>query len=165
MQYWLDRCGHWGVLTPASIDARWVELSWVTFSDGIRSSSLTPRGWRLSSILWPLGQWQTLPTKQRWGLRLCRSCRPDCDDEVFDLSGMTILSSPAVSSPFPETSEPSHQRGVTKRRCDKAFYVLTVFYFYVFTRATLASASISCRRMYACPSVCHKSVLYWNGKT
>ena len=26
----LDRCGHWGVLTPASIDARWVELSWYT---------------------------------------------------------------------------------------------------------------------------------------
>jgi len=29
MPYWLDRCGHWGVLTPASIDARWVKLSWV----------------------------------------------------------------------------------------------------------------------------------------
>jgi len=29
IQKWLDRCGHWGVLTPASIDARRVELSWV----------------------------------------------------------------------------------------------------------------------------------------
>ena len=31
----------------------------------------------------------------------------------------------------------------------------------VFTRATLASAGISCRRV--CLSVCHKSVFYWNG--
>jgi len=26
IQKWIDICGHWGVLTPASIDARWVEL-------------------------------------------------------------------------------------------------------------------------------------------
>ena len=31
IQKWLDRCGHWDVLTPASIDARWVELSWVEY--------------------------------------------------------------------------------------------------------------------------------------
>jgi len=29
-----------------------------------------------------------------------------------------------------------------------------------FTRATLASAGISCRRVSVCPSVCHKSVFY-----
>jgi len=33
----------------------------------------------------------------------------------------------------------------------------------VFTRATLASAGISCRRVSVCPSVRHKSVFYWNG--
>jgi len=32
-----------------------------------------------------------------------------------------------------------------------------------FTRATLASAGISCRRVSVCPSVCHNSVFYRNG--
>ena len=38
MPYWLDRCGHWGVLTPAYIDACWVErhgdnpaVTWVKY--------------------------------------------------------------------------------------------------------------------------------------
>jgi len=33
----------------------------------------------------------------------------------------------------------------------------------IFTRATLASAGISCRRVSVFSSVCHKSVFYWNG--
>jgi len=38
---------------------------------------------------------------------------------------------------------------------------------FIFIRSTLASAGISCRRVSLSvrPSVCHKSVSYWNGST
>jgi len=79
IQKWLDRCGHWGVLTPASIDARWVELSYpLPYS---RWPSLDKDGGKNLQFVAENETSDELWRRSKWGL--CRLWRTTLSCRIF----------------------------------------------------------------------------------